>query len=237
MTDVFTPIPEDQTNATVQRDNHPELHNELAAAANALQRRVGPLESLAGGIFAALIVRPFVDFPAAGVAGRPAFDTVGGDLYVDDGEKWVGLAGRQLGYAQSFLAGNQQGSTTSTWADISGLAVGAFDIVGAKPVEIAFDCAYVYSSLTGTVGGVRVVDQDDVVRAGPWYFGAAGDLQNSIHSFGRHRILPSLDEGTYTLRAQLHRLLGSGTAYVVSDHQGSSDPDVGQPVSLRVMEV
>lgn len=34
-------LPEDQTNATVQRDNHPELHNDLSAAVNALQETLG----------------------------------------------------------------------------------------------------------------------------------------------------------------------------------------------------
>lgn len=146
------------------------------------------------------------------------------------------VGGRQLAYAQAFLSGNQQGSTSSSYADITGIDTGDFE-TASRPIVVQFSCHYAYCTLASTIVGVQIIDtQNSDAIIARWFGGSAAN--NQTFAFDHWRTLPSLTPGTHRFKAQIVRAGGSGTAYVTSTDPalvGAGD-NLGSPVAIRVVE-
>jgi hypothetical protein len=195
--------------------------------------------------FTPIQVAPLIERPAAGEQGRPFFDTVGGDLYVDDGDQWVLITGQDsvtLAYLQEFFEDdNQWGSPvdhpSDTWGYVPGMDSGEITIPGGFDyLRLSVKTSYVYDTTSGTSATVEVYDLLSGKTRASWSHGLLSN--NGIVEFNPSREIPIADinpsEMTMHLKVRQKRVLGSGNAFLVSNQAGGSGADEGSPVAFKV---
>lgn len=153
--ETFDDLPEDQTNATVQRDNHPGLHNDLAAAINAIQKTLGRSPEAA---FADVAAR--LDAIGAGTGSTPltyrgTWDPSTNTPTLADGDGTTAAAGK------SYIAS----------------ADGSIDL-GSGSLDFGVGDFVIYSgTVWEKIGGPIVSTGGDETVTGNWTFSRdAGDV-------------------------------------------------------------